>query len=453
MGILDQLSTALAGDPSLEGTDRFLANPLFNIGMGLLAARYDNRINPSQAAMSGLLNAANQSQAAKDQAYKDQQQAALLALQKTMGGILNYQDPTTQLFRPQAANTPGAAMPSGPAFDPASGLFNLPPESGVTPPTPQPGPASMLDPQSRQLLASLSTSDPKAAATLYTQMIDTAVKGPSGGNSLDPRIQNWALYKQLQQQEKAGVIPKGEADKFFNSTLQTPALHFDPQTGTWGYLPAGAALGTGAPLFGQNPNAIPAAVDLSGKTQGAKTDAEKTALFTTAYPDVINTFNDHLQNLQSLRAQMAALDPGPILGSIKSKLLSDYQNASAATASEGLRTMGALHQMGVSLAPMSEADRDIIFNTSPKMTNDRDANLKIIDRAISNLERQRGAVTRQRLAIANGKTLGSYMPPAVTPQGGLLSDEAAAAQGAPTPATTPPPGRYVYQDGKLVPAQ
>ena len=50
-GLLERIGTGLQG---------LGENPLFNIGMGLLSAQYDPRVNPFEAAVSGLLSAQEQ---------------------------------------------------------------------------------------------------------------------------------------------------------------------------------------------------------------------------------------------------------------------------------------------------------------------------------------------------------------------------------------------------------
>ena len=54
------------------GLSSLTANPLFNLGMGLLQARYDRDVNPFQAATQGLLSAA-QEQERQAKAARDEQ--------------------------------------------------------------------------------------------------------------------------------------------------------------------------------------------------------------------------------------------------------------------------------------------------------------------------------------------------------------------------------------------
>lgn len=111
MGILDAF---LQPDVTGQGIGTLPQNPLFNVGMGLLAANYDPRINPFQAAMQGLGSAVDAQTAAKEQAYKTtQRELAELDRQRReqlgqdVSGIIAEQ---TAMGHPGMQDLPGAAL-------------------------------------------------------------------------------------------------------------------------------------------------------------------------------------------------------------------------------------------------------------------------------------------------------------------------------------------------------
>ena len=54
------LQKTKALNAGMMGPEGLLANPLFNVGMGLLASGYDQNVNPYQAAVGGLISAQQQ---------------------------------------------------------------------------------------------------------------------------------------------------------------------------------------------------------------------------------------------------------------------------------------------------------------------------------------------------------------------------------------------------------
>jgi hypothetical protein len=175
----------LAEDPAAG----LLGNSAFRLGLGLLQARYDGRTNPVTAGLGGLLGAQNfrgeylKQQEELDQIKRDK------ALRGSLRRLLDPTDPTTQMFRTEAQNTLiPAGPPTGPDFDPNSGTFNLQGVGGLLGPEPQPGPGSLIDPNSRSILGELSTADPKAAATLYASILGDETRPSSLHNPPSPIV-------------------------------------------------------------------------------------------------------------------------------------------------------------------------------------------------------------------------------------------------------------------------
>lgn len=64
----------------LLDSDKLMAlqgNPLFNIGMGLMSSRYDPKVNPFQAAMSGLASSSKFTEQQEDRERMEKLRSAL----------------------------------------------------------------------------------------------------------------------------------------------------------------------------------------------------------------------------------------------------------------------------------------------------------------------------------------------------------------------------------------
>lgn len=92
MGGLEQLK-GLLDDP--EKMQALQANPMFNIGMGLLSSRYNKDINPFGAAMGGLAQSGKQSNLMADRKRLEdlRRQLAALIAQQQGGGQPQPQGP------------------------------------------------------------------------------------------------------------------------------------------------------------------------------------------------------------------------------------------------------------------------------------------------------------------------------------------------------------------------
>ena len=111
MGILD---TFLQPNVQGEGIGTLPQNPLFNMGMNLLAANYDPNINPWLAAARGITSATDAQTAAKEQAFKETQRELeekerqrRIALGQSVSGIISEQ---TAMGHPGMMDGPGAEM-------------------------------------------------------------------------------------------------------------------------------------------------------------------------------------------------------------------------------------------------------------------------------------------------------------------------------------------------------
>ena len=85
-------------------------NPMFNMGMQLLASGYDARINPFQAALTGLQEAGKEGRSKEDRARDDELRAQLVEYFKQL-----YGDPeASQMPRAAGIAPPGVPGQQGP---------------------------------------------------------------------------------------------------------------------------------------------------------------------------------------------------------------------------------------------------------------------------------------------------------------------------------------------------
>lgn len=174
------------------------------------------------------------------------------------------------------------------------------------------------------------------------------------------------------------------------------------------------------------------AQDKQAATEGTETGKANIAALSTL-PQMIAGTQGHIEQLKSLREQMASLPTGPIQGAVLSKVSSDMQVALAAVQQESLMNIARLAEAGVRLNPITEKELNILFQTSPQLSNYADANVRIIDARIKQFERTLRRLQAQLDLLDEGNDITDYRPsasPAPAPA-------AAPAPGAPAPAAQP----------------
>ena len=137
----------LMGEPG-GGLGSLAANPLFNMGMGLLQARYDRDVNPFEAASRGLLSAVEQ------QRKTAQEERAEQGRQDFMQFLQTGQWPGGG--QPPADVAMYFADPNRPSMSPVPGME--PPQMSFMPPSEQGLAAQMAPTAQQQMQARLPPS-------------------------------------------------------------------------------------------------------------------------------------------------------------------------------------------------------------------------------------------------------------------------------------------------------
>jgi hypothetical protein len=97
-------------------------SPLFNVGMGLLASRYDGNINPAGAAMQGLQTAQGSQQALEDRERLEKLRAEMSRL---IGGSPSPGSPSTPPpFMPTSPPPEGYYLDQAPQASARGGLID-----------------------------------------------------------------------------------------------------------------------------------------------------------------------------------------------------------------------------------------------------------------------------------------------------------------------------------------
>ena len=182
--------------------------------------------------------------------------------------------------------------------------------------------------------------------------------------------------------------------------------------------------------LGQRPELIDTARrrELAEST-GAKTGEANVAVLKEV-PAIIATNQRHIEQLSDLRNRLAGLDSGALTGRVLQQFSADFQTAQALMYEEALLQIGALKAAGASLNPITEKELEVLFTTSPKLTNRPEANLKIIDERIKRVQRLQ-ADLQQQVAAARAGDVTQYDP---TPGAAPYSPPPGPGQPVPAPA-------------------
>lgn len=347
---------------TLEG---LLSDPRMLVGLGLLSARRDSRVDPYQAIFQGM-NAAQQNR----NAYDD---TAFQTMQRDrQKQDWSREDKLNALLAPKELEGP--------------------PRPGT--PDGQQDPSLMQMPTPDQAVQGLlAYGDPKDKVQLLTGLLGqhgSAPRMPAAGIQYDDRL------RALQAQD---AQDGGSRATQFQETMKRmfpDRVFFDPSSGTgvnYGRDGAGPTYFGDPSRFGQG----------RGTVNAEEENAKASTGFQLAYGPTRQQNDMTIQGLTDLRAKVASLPgQGPLDGTIRAKLQADYQDLNAQLRDAALTKIGQLKQSGVSLSPMTERDLQVLFETSAEMSNDREANLKIIDRRINGLKRLNSALDYQRNFLRQG---------------------------------------------------
>ncbi len=135
----------------------------------------------------------------------------------------------------------------------------------------------------------------------------------------------------------------------------------------------------------------PTLIDVNARDKQAETTGAETGKANVAFDQMAGTTlaqtQADLASYQTLKAQVAGLDSGPIKGPVMAKLNADFQVADARMKMQGLRMIGELKAAGISLTPITERELAILMQPTPQLTNYKEANLTIIEDRVQSLQR------------------------------------------------------------------
>ena len=146
------------------------ANPLFNVGMGLLSSRYDPRVNPFGAVMSGLNTSQLAAQRQKQWEQEETERERLEKMRAMVGGIIGD---TSAVGHPGMQDGPGAQF--------------TPLQQDIA----------------RAYAAAAQYGNPMDALTGYTGFLDDAgVPGMGGGGDMPKNIVEWMYYNRMSEEDQ-----------------------------------------------------------------------------------------------------------------------------------------------------------------------------------------------------------------------------------------------------------
>jgi hypothetical protein len=111
--------------------------------------------------------------------------------------------------------------------------------------------------------------------------------------------------------------------------------------------------------------------------------------------EILMSNNRAREEMRGLRSELASVDTGQIKGRVKSFYDERYQALRSSIMLASLQNIATLSNMGVRLNPITQEELKVLMSTMPEMTNNPEANLKIIDRQIAKLERLNSDIESQ----------------------------------------------------------
>lgn len=162
---------------------------------------------------------------------------------------------------------------------------------------------------------------------------------------------------------------------------------------------------------------------------GAETGKANVAIMKEV-PALLATNQRHIEALTDLRDRLAGLDSGALTGRVLQQFSSEFQTAQALMYEEALMQIGALKAAGASLNPITEKELEVLFSTSPRLTNQPKANVEIINKRIQRIQRVMQDL-REQLTAAQAGDVTQYNPsaPGVAPSAPAAAPSAAPAAG------------------------
>lgn len=169
----------------------------------------------------------------------------------------------------------------------------------------------------------------------------------------------------------------------------------------------------------EDPSLIQTAGDLARVKEEGTGTGKANVDAKIALPALYQTTANHVNSMKELRQDLAELPSGALTGRVLAAFSSQFQAAQASLYQEALMNIGALKEQGVSLTPISVDELMILLSTSPKLTNNPAANLKILDTRIKRAEEIMAQVQEKLQLLDSGGNITDHRPGATArPQPG-----------------------------------
>jgi hypothetical protein len=160
----------------------------------------------------------------------------------------------------------------------------------------------------------------------------------------------------------------------------------------------------------QDPTLLATAEELKRRERTGTDTGAANVSAQVALPGLLANTRRHYDALSDLRATLAELPSGPISGRLLPLFSSQFQIATAQATSEGLLQIAALAQAGVRLNPITEVELRKLLETSPQLTNNTEANLRIIDERMKRMQSLLADLESQIAHIDAGYDITSWRP-------------------------------------------
>jgi hypothetical protein len=132
------------------------------------------------------------------------------------------------------------------------------------------------------------------------------------------------------------------------------------------------------------------------------------AIARSTLPAARTNLKNNIGRMERLRDEMEKLDSGQVAGRVAPYFGPEWQAVNAALTEEALLMVGQLKDLGVNLQPITEKELAILMNTSPKLTNKKEANVKIINERIRRANNVLAELQRQIDHLKKGGSMVNY---------------------------------------------
>lgn len=133
--------------------------------------------------------------------------------------------------------------------------------------------------------------------------------------------------------------------------------------------------------------------------------AEFQATTEQTLPQIMQDSQNAIMRLTKLKQKIAVMPTGRLVGTALTQVSAEMQAIHAELTQNALIKIGQLKQQGVSLTPITEKELKVLFDTSAKVSNLPEANIKIIDLQLEQLQQVIDQAEQRLSWIDEGKPI------------------------------------------------